>query len=628
MATIKYDPVIIEGCDTIVKLFWHRVKQLGDKVAMREKNFGIWESFTWADYGRKAREIGMGLLAQGLNRGDVCSIVCDNKKEWLFTDMGILGSGGVTSGVYTTDSSKQLEYLMTDSATRFLFVENEEQLDKYLAVRKKTPTIKKVIVFDPEGLHEFRDDKVMMIEDLYELGRSHIKEHPDLWERKIGRSKPQDLMVLIYTSGTTGPPKGAMVSHLNCMYQIETFDKILEVNEKDEQLSFLPLCHILERLLSILVPLKSCGTVNFVEGPDTVPENIRELSPTTFIAVPRIWEKFYSAIQLQVKDATRFGKWVYQTAEKIGHLASAYKIRRESIPLPLSVIYWIVQKTVLNNILRMMGLDRLRWAGTGAAPISPDLIRWYLSIGVDMFEAYGQTECCGVATANIIGNSKLGTIGQAIPGSEVEISAEGEILIKGAGVFLGYLNQPDKTAQTVIDSWLHTGDVGQKDDEGFITITDRLKDIIITAGGNNISLSEIENQLKFSPYITDAVIIGDGRKYLTGLIMIDQENVERHAQDNDIPYTNYASLCAAEEIIELIWGETQKVNRQFARVEQIKKIKLIDQLLTAEDDELTPTMKLKRKFVNKKYADLIGSMYYLDLAWHRKKQLKNHLGPL
>ena len=226
-----------------------------------------------------------------------------------------------------------------------------------------------------------------------------------------------------------------------------------------------------------------------------------------------------------------------------------------------------------------------------------------------MFEAYGQTECCGVATANIIGNSKLGTIGQAIPGSDVIISDEEEILIRGASVFLGYLNQPDKTAETVVDGWLHTGDVGKKDDEGFVTITDRLKDIIITAGGKNISPSEIENQLKFSPYITDAVVIGDGRKYLTGLIMIDQENVEKHAQDNDIPYTNFASLCGAEEIKTLIWEETKKVNQQFARVEQIKKICLIDQLLTAEDDELTPTMKLKRKFVNKKYDDLIASMY-------------------
>jgi long-chain acyl-CoA synthetase len=609
MTTTKYDPIFIDGCETIVKLFRHRVQQLGAKVAMREKNFGIWESFTWADYGNKAREIGMGLLALGLKRGDVCSIVSDNNKEWLFTDMGILCSGGVTSGVYTTDSSQQLEYLVTNSDSRFLFVENEEQLDKYLAIRENTPAIKKVIVFDPEGLHEFTDDHVMMVEDLYALGRNYIKAHPDLWDRKIDNAKPEDLMVLIYTSGTTGPPKGAMVSHLNCMYQIETFDKILEINDKDEQLSFLPLCHILERLLSILVPLKSCGTVNFVEGPDTVPENIRELSPTIFIAVPRIWEKFYSAIQLQVKDATRFGKWAYHIAENIGKWASSYKINRKPVPLLLSAIFCFAQKTVLNNILRMMGLDRLRWAGTGAAPISPDLIRWYLSMGIEMFEAYGQTECCGVATANIIGNSKLGTIGQAIPGSDVQISDEGEILIKGAGVFLGYLNQPDKTAETVVDGWLYTGDVGKKDDEGFVTITDRLKDIIITAGGKNISPSEIENQLKFSPYVTDAVVIGDGRKYLTGLIMIDQENVEKHAQDNDIPYTNYASLCGAKEIKELIWEETLKVNKQFARVEQIKKIRLIDQLLTAEDDELTPTMKLKRTFVNTKYEDLIASMY-------------------
>jgi len=609
MTTPKYDPVLIEGCDTIVKLFRYRVQQLGNKVAMREKNFGIWESFTWADYGNKAREIGMGLLALGLNRGDVCSIVSDNNKEWLFTDMGILCSGGVTSGVYTTDSSKQMEYLVTDSRTRFLFVENEEQLDKYLEVRENTPTIKKVIVFDPEGLHEFADDQVMMIEDLYELGRTYYRDHPDLWDREIDKTRPEDLMVLIYTSGTTGPPKGSMISHLNSMYQIETFDKILEINDKDEQLSFLPLCHILERLLSILIPLKSCGTVNFVEGPDTVPENIRELSPTIFIAVPRIWEKFYAVIQLQVKDATRFGKWAYHIAVKIGEQASSYKIKRKPIPSLLSAVYWIAKKTVLDNILRMMGLDRLRWAGTGAAPISPDLIRWYISMGVEMFEAYGQTECCGVATANIIGNSKLGTIGQAIPGTDIKISGDGEILIESPGVFLGYLNQPDKTAETVVDGWLYTGDVGKKDDEGFVTITDRLKDIIITAGGKNISPSEIENQLKFSPYITDAVVIGDARKYLTCLILIDQENVEKHAQDNDIPYTNYASLCKAKEITELIWAETVKVNKQFARVEQIKKIRLIDQLLTAEDDELTPTMKLKRKFVNKKYEGLIASMY-------------------
>jgi long-chain acyl-CoA synthetase len=609
MTKISYEPIIIEGCDTVVKLFWRRVQQLGDKVAMREKNFGIWESFTWAKYGQKAREVGMGLKALGLQRGDVCSVVSDNNKEWLYADMGIQGSGGVTSGVYTTDSSKQLEYLVTDSATRFLFVENEEQLDKFLEVRERTPSIQKVIVFDPEGLHEFQDEQIIMMEDLYALGRQHIQTHPTLWEDEVAKSQPDDLMVLIYTSGTTGPPKGAMVSHRNCMYQIDAFDKILEINDQDEQLSFLPLCHILERLVTILLPLKSCGTVNFVEGTDTVPENIRELSPTLFVAVPRIWEKFYSAIQLQVKDATRVGRWVYGAAEKIGKKRSGYKIQHKPVPIGLTILFWIAKKAVLNNILRMMGLDRLRWAGTGAAPISPDLIGWYLAMGIDMFEAYGQTECCGIATANIIGKQKLGTIGQAIPGTDISISGEGEILIKSPGVFIGYLNQPEKTKETVKAGWLYSGDVGKMDDEGYVTITDRLKDIIITAGGKNISPSEIENQLKFSPYITDAVVIGDKRKYLTCLIMIDQENVEKHAQDNDIPYTNFASLCRAREVEELIWGETRRVNKQFARVEQVKKIKLIDQLLTAEDDELTPTMKLKRKFVNKKYAGLIDAMY-------------------
>ncbi len=603
------NPVLIEGFDTIAKLFRHRVQQLGDKVSMREKNFGIWESYSWNEYGKRAREIGLGLLSLGLGRGDVCSIVSENNKEWLYADMGIRGVGGVTSGVYTTDSSLQLKYLVRDSKTRFLFVENEEQLDKFLEVRDELPMVSKVIVFDPEGLHEFHDDQVLMMDSLYEAGHAFGLNNPDIWDREIDKSKPQDLAVLIYTSGTTGPPKGAMISNYNCLYQVEAFDKILEINDRDEQLSFLPLCHIMERLFSILIPLKSCGTINFAEGPDTVPENIRELSPTTFIAVPRIWEKFYSAIQIQVKDATRIGKWFYHLALKIGSRVADHKAEKRSLPVGLSLSYWIVRKTVLNNILRMMGLDRLRWAGTGAAPISPDLIRWYVSMGVEMFEAYGQTECCGVATSNPIGNAKPGTVGRAIPGTEINISAQGEILIKSPGVFVGYLNQPEKTKGTVVDGWLHTGDVGIMDEEGFLTITDRLKDIIITAGGKNISPSEIENQLKFSPYITDAVVIGDKRKYLTCLIMIDQENVEKHAQDNDIPYTNFASLCKAEPVVELIWKETVNVNKQFARVEQIKKIRLIDQLLTAEDDELTPTMKLKRKFVNEKYGDLIESMY-------------------
>ncbi len=608
-SSVTYDPIFIEDCDTIIKLFRHRTTQLADKVAMREKNFGIWESYTWADYGQKAREIGSGLLCLGMNRGDVCSVISDNNKEWLFTDMGIMGAGGVTSGVYATDSPKQLKYLLKDSKSRFLFVENEEQLDKFLTIRQEAPAIEKVIVYDPKGLHDFKDGNVCMIEDLYEMGRKFDKENPGLWDRKIDESKPDDLMVLIYTSGTTGPPKGAMLSHLNCMYQIETFAAILPVDENDEQLSFLPLCHILERLVSILLPLKSCSTVNFVEGTDTVPENLRELSPTIFVAVPRIWEKFFSVISLQAKDSTPFGRFVLGCAMAVGNRVADHKVNGRPVPFAIGMAYWLTKKTVLNNIKRMLGFDRLKWAATAAAPISPELIRWYFALGIDMYEAYGQTECSGLATANAPAAFKISSIGKAVPGCEIKLGAQNEILIRGPNVFLGYLDQPEKTAETVVDQWLHTGDVGEMDENGFLRITDRMKDIIITAGGKNISPSEIENQLKFSPYITDAVVIGDERKYLTCLIMIDQENVEKFAQDHDVPYTNFASLCRQTEVIDLIWKEVEGVNRHFARVEQIKKIRLIDQLLTAEDDELTPTMKLKRKFVNEKYREFIDQMY-------------------
>ncbi|MBU2513342.1 long-chain fatty acid--CoA ligase [bacterium] len=604
-----YEPIVIDGCTTIPALFRHRVKTLGNKVALREKNFGIWESTSWNKYGEKAREIGMGLLSLGLKRGDVCSILSENNKEWFFTDMGILCAGGVTSGVYTTDSAKQLEYLINDSKSRFLFLENEEQLDKFLEIRDRVPTLEKIIIFDAEGLHDYQDELVIMLEDFYEEGRRFNEKNPDLWDKKIDKAKPQDLMVLIYTSGTTGPPKGAMVSHLNCMFGILTFSRLLSFSQNDEQLSFLPLCHIAERAFSILLPLKTCSIVNFAESTDTVPENIRELSPTVFFAVPRIWEKFYSAIQLQAKDTTRFGKWAFDTAFKIGDKAADYKLKGKSLPFTLRFSHWFAQKTILNNIKRMLGLDKVRWTLTGAAPISPDLVRWYYALGVDMLEVFGQTESVGLATSNTIGNVKLSSIGKPIPDTEVKLSEEGEILIKGPNVFLGYLNQPEKTAETVIDGWLHTGDVGVVDENNFFTITDRMKDIIITAGGKNISPSEIENQLKFSPYITDAVVIGDKRKFLTCLIMIDQENVEKFAQDNDIPYTNFASLCKAQEVNDLIWNEVLKVNKNFARVETIKKFKLIDQLLTAEDDELTPTMKLKRKFVNSKYKNLIDAMY-------------------
>ncbi len=595
--------------NTIPRLFWDSVANKSKNVAMREKHLGIWQSTTWGQYGLFAKKTGLALHSLGLKKGEVVSIASEGIPEWLFTDMGTIAVGGISSGVYTTDSAAQVKYLINDSKTKFYFAENEEQLDKILEVRDECPSLEKIIIYDMEGLHSFQDKQVISYDQFLKLGEELDEENPDLWFNLLNAVEPDDIAILVYTSGTTGPSKGAMISNKNLMYSINIGIDIFQPMENEEQLSFLPLCHILERSASVMFPLKSGAVVNFAESIDTVPENIREVSPTVFIAVPRIWEKFYSSITIIMKDATFIGKYFYNLSIKIGSEYKNYFVEGEKPPLRLKIAFWICDQLVLKNIKKLLGLSKCRHALSGAAPISPELINWYLSLGIDMREGWGMTETAGVGTAFYTREIKTGFVGRAVNQSEVRIAEDGEILFKGPGVFCGYLNKPEQTNEALVDGWLHTGDVGQLDNYGNMKITDRKKDIIITAGGKNISPSEIENELKFSPFISDAVIIGDKRKFLSCLIMIDEDNVMKFAQDHDVPFSNFESLCRTKEIVELIDGEVSGVNKKFANVEQVKKFSLIDIQLTAEDDELTPTMKLKRKFINEKYSNIIESMY-------------------
>jgi len=600
---------IVKGQDTLPRLFRQVVKERGEQVAMREKSLGIWRSITWREYGDGVRRVALGLVALGLRAGDVVSIVADNRPEWLYTDLGTISAGGVTNGIYTTDSPRQVEYIVNDSATRFFFAENEEQLDKILEVRAHCPQLVKIFVFDMDGLHDFRDDQVMSFEALLDLGARYDREHPGAFDPLVEIARPGDLAILVYTSGTTGPPKGAMLSHRNILFQIGYSDFVTEPRAGDQQLSFLPLSHVAERTFSVFYPLYTGATVNFAESIDTVPENIREVAPAVFFAVPRIWEKFYSSVALRMREATWLGRLAYGWAIGVGMRVAECRLQGRKPPAALRLVYQLADLLVLDNVKRSLGLSRARGAITGAAPIAPELIRWYLALGIDMREVYGQTENCGLATGMPVDRIKLGTVGIARPDTEVRVSPAGEILLKGPHVFLGYFKNPEKTAETITDGWLHTGDVGFIDADGFLTITDRMKDIIITAGGKNVTPSEIENQLKFSPFISDAVVIGDQRRFLSCLVMIDHETVAQFAQERNVPFTNFASLCRAQEIQDLIWGEIERVNKQLARVETIKKFRLIEQILTPEDDELTPTMKLKRTFVNVKYKDVIDTMY-------------------
>ncbi len=602
--------VVVPG-DTIPAMFWTAVQQRGAKVWMRQKHLGLWRSWSWNDTGAAVREIAHGLMALGFEPGHTASILSNTTIEWVLADLAVLSAGGVSNGIYPTDAASQVHYLCEDSSTRVLFVEDDEQLDKALEVREGLPLLSKIVVIDMEGLHDLQDPGVIGLDALRALGREHLKQHPALLQQRVAAVQPEDLAILVYTSGTTGKPKGAMHNHRGLVYAVRGYNTLIARDETDECMCFLPLCHIAERLGGEYFSMYTGAKLNFVENPDTVPENVREIAPTVFTAVPRVWEKFYSGVMISLKEAGKLQQGAYAWAIGVGQKVADLVLAGQPVPGSLKLQFNIARVLVLDNVRKLIGIHRARFLVTGAAPISPELVRWYLALGVPMLEVWGMTETCGAATGVPAQRIKPGSIGPAAAYNEVKLDpATGEILVRGTNVFMGYLNQPEKTAETIDkDGWLHTGDVGVVDVDGYFRITDRMKDIIITAGGKNITPSELENELKFSPYITDAVVIGDKRAYLTVIIMIDQENVEKYAQDNDVPFSNYASLTRAPEVQALIQAELDRVNKKFARVEQVKKFWLLDTQLSAEDEELTPTMKLKRKLVQAKYAPQIEALY-------------------
>ncbi len=602
--------IVLPG-ETMPALFWNGVARRGPKVFLRQKELGLWREWTWAQTGEAVREIAHGLMSLGFEAGDCASILANTRVEWMLADLAVMSCGGVSNGIYPTDSAEQAHYLCEDSRTTVLFVEDEEQLDKALEVRAQLPRLRKIVVFDMKGLRDFADPGVIDLMALRELGRVHAQAHPGELEARVAAVQPRDLAILVYTSGTTGKPKGAMHSHAGLVYTVRGYNLIVAQYESDERICFLPLCHIAERIGGAFFAVYTGSVLNFVERPETVPENVREIAPTVFTAVPRVWEKLYSGVTIALKESSRLQQAAYAWGLGVGTRVADRVLAGKQPSAWLKAQFILARWLALDNVRKLIGVHRARFCVTGAAPISPELIRWYLALGVPLGEVWGMTETCGASTSSPIGRLKPGMVGPACPFNEVRLDPiTSEIQVKGPNVFMGYLNLPEKTAETFTpDGWLRTGDVGQVDEDGYYRITDRMKDIIITAGGKNVTPSEIENDLKFSPYITDAVVIGDRRPYLTVIVMIDQENVEKFAQDRDIPFSNYTSLTRAPQVQALIWAEIERVNRKFARVEQVKKFFLLETQLTAEDEELTPTMKLKRKFVEKKYAERIEALY-------------------
>ena len=587
------------------------------RVCMREKRFGIWQDITWADYWDKVELVAHGLYALGIRPGDRVGIHAENRPEWLYADVGITALRAITMGLYPTNPAPEVAYLLQDSGSRILVAEDQEQVDKALAVVDECPDLEWIVYLEPRGVRDYDHPKLMPFEDLLERGRVHRGSDPDLLARMAQDAEEDDVVTLIYTSGTTGPPKGAMLTNRNVSFGIDIlvfsgglFDP--PASQDDVTLSYLPLCHVAERAATVWNNAGAGVTVHFAESIETVQANLKEVQPTLFFAVPRIWEKIAAGIQIKMYSASRIKKLNFGLWMKVAAFIGAQRVANDGNHTLLTRVLYAVGYPFLYRALRdRIGMRKVRAAGSGAAPIAPEILQFFFGIGVPIHEIYGMTENAAVATVNRRGRVKLGTVGEPQPGTELRIDeTSGEILTRHPGVFVGYWNKPEQTAETLdADGWLHTGDVGEWVDGTHVRIVDRIKDIIITAGGKNISPSEIENHLKTSPFVKEAMVIGDRQAYLTVLIGIEMDTVADWAQRRQLPYTTYRDLTEKPEVLKLVQGVVANTNERFARVEQIRKFRMIPKELDHEDGELTATQKVKRSSLNDMFGHLITDMY-------------------
>ena len=608
------------GTQTVARLVKERAMRTPDLVALREKDYGIWQEITWGEYWEQVLLAAHGLLALGVEVGDRVSIHSEDRPEWVILDIATTAVRGVTVGLYPTNPTAEVQYLLSDSGARIHLAEDQEQADKLMEVIDTLPHVERVIYAEPRGFRAYRDDpRFIFWEAFLELGRRHRAEHPGAVEERMGESRPDDLMTLVYTSGTTGPPKGAMLDNANAEYcfkeLINAADRMpnnIGPNPSDEILTYLPLCHVAERIFSTWTSAATGTTLNFAESIETVQENLREVQPTLFFAVPRIWEKLHASVLIKSKDATWFKRVFMSFSNALAGIVGRQRVKNGGKHTLFSRLLFMIGYPLVFRALReRVGLRRCRWAGTGAAPIAPEVIEFFHGLGVNVYELYGMTENAAVATNNFHGRMKLGTVGEPYPGIGLRIDPEtGEIQTRHAGVFRGYWNKPEKTAETFTeDGWLRTGDVGEWVDGTHVKIVDRIKHIIITSGGKNISPSEIENSLKTSPYVKEAMVIGDGKNYLTALIGIEFDTVGDWATRRNIPYTTYRDLGEKPEVLKMIQGVINETNSKFARVENVRTFRMLPKELDHEDGELTATQKLKRESMEEMFGDLIVNMY-------------------
>jgi long-chain acyl-CoA synthetase len=586
------------------ELFFTQARARGKALALRHKVRGVWTRVSWREYALTVRRVAGALLRAGLRSGDRVAILGQNRPEWLYCHLGTMAAGGATCGIYPTSSPEQVAYLLRHSEVRVLFLEDEEQVEKALPLLGDT-AVERVVVWDPKGLWGFDDARIELLDAFLRGG----DDGDGRVEERLASVEPDDTAMVIYTSGTTGPPKGAMLTHRSILFMAEALQRANPIRPHDEGVSYLPFAHVYENLVSVFLPLRAGSVVSFVESPETLFANLREVSPTVLAGVPRVWEKLRSTVELRMEDSSHLKRLAFAWALEAGYRHARARAGNESIPFSRTLAHTLASHAVLGPLKRVLGLDRLRLALCGAAPASPEMFAWYHALGVPLLEGYGQTESTGVISVNRAGRARVGTVGEPLEGVAVRIAEDGEILARGPLVFAGYFKEPALTAETVDEQgWLHTGDVGRLED-GYLSVVDRKKDILITAGGKNVTPANIENALKWSPHIQDAVVVGDRRKYLAALILIDEETVVKYAQDHRIAYSTFEDLARSREVVRLIQAEVDRVNKTLSPVETVKRFALLPRRFYEEDGDVTPTKKVKRRALERRYADLVESLY-------------------
>ena len=594
-----------------------RVKELGERfpesIALRNKEFGIWNEISYLDFWNRSTYLASALMVYGVNKGEKVAVHSENRPEWFIADLGIQAAGAVTVGLYPTNPKSEVEYLLGHSETVILFAEDQEQVDKALAVQENLPSLKRIVYFDKKGMYKYDSEYLISFEEFLEIGKEKLDLNIEQINQTINNIQDDDLALLVYTSGTTGPPKGSMITHGNLKWvsgNLVTTVFVESVKTKNPQfLSYLPLCHIFARLTDLLIATQLIATINFSESTDTVQSDLVDIQPDFFPAVPRIWERMYSMSLVKMRDASFFKKLLFEFSLKLGNIATERRINKSFDDLLAKVLLFIANILSFRTLKKKLGLSKIAFAISGAAPIGPEVLKFFMALGVPIFEAYGMTENCAYVTSNDFESIEIGSVGRPHENCEIKIADDGEILTRHGGTFKGYFKD-EKSTREVIDEegWLHTGDIGELTEKGSLIITDRKKDIIMTSGGKNVSPSEIENKIKSSPYIKDALVIGDRRKFLTCLVAIEFDTVSNWALRKKIPFTTYRDLTEKPEVRELVSKDIVRANEETSSL-QIRKFELIPKELDHEDGELTATQKIKRSVIVEQFSELVESMY-------------------